>query len=324
MSTATPERITVDPRDARQRLDRYLAARGDWGSRSQVQRLIADGHVRLEGQPAKAGAILRSGQTIEVRAAPPVPTEGVEPEAIPLDILYEDEWLMVINKPAGMVVHPAPGHWRGTVVSALLHHWRAPRPGLDPLRPGIVHRLDKDTSGVLVIAKDSDTLADLATQFRNREVEKQYVACVWGRMRGQSGTITQPIGRNPVHRKRMAIRAAGRAAVTRFAVLRRYEHVTVVRLFPQTGRTHQIRVHLASLGHPVVGDALYGRARQADRRALIARQALHAERITFRHPHSGARVDVAAPLPVDMLALQRLCAPEPAVVPESVGPARTL
>jgi len=306
MTASAVECITVDARDARQRLDRFLAARGTWGSRSQVQRLIAEGYVHLEGQPAKAGTILRSGQRIDVRPAAPPPTAGVEPEAIPLDVLYEDEWLLVINKPAGMVVHPAPGHWRGTLVSALLYHWRAPRPGLDPLRPGIVHRLDKDTSGVLVIAKDADTLAHLATQFRNREVEKQYVACVWGRLRSQSGRIAQPIGRNPVHRKRMAVRAGGRAAVTRFRVLQRGAHLTLLRLFPETGRTHQIRVHLASVGHPIVGDAVYGRAR-VEGRALIARQALHAERIAFRHPRTGGRVDVSAPWPADILAVQRCC-----------------
>jgi 23S rRNA pseudouridine1911/1915/1917 synthase len=300
--------IAVDANGARQRLDRYLTARGGWGSRSQVQRLIAGGHVRLDGRPARAGTILRCGQMIEVQAAPPVPPPtGVEPEAIPVDVLYEDDWLLVINKPAGMVVHPAPGHWRGTLVSALLHRWRVPRPGLDPLRPGIVHRLDKDTSGVLVIAKDADTLAALATQFRARQVEKQYVACVWGRMRDQRGTITGPIGRHRVHRKRMAIRAGGREAVTRFVVLHRSDDVTFVRLFPQTGRTHQIRVHLAALGHPIVGDAVYGRARRRDSQTLIQRHALHAERLAFRHPHSGVRVDVTAPLPEDMLVLQRRC-----------------
>ncbi len=302
------ERLTVDERGARQRLDRYLAAQGKWGARSQVQRLIREGLVRVDGQSAKAGTVLRRGQSIDVHVAPPALPEGIEPEAIPLDVLYEDEWVLVINKPPGLVVHPAPGHWRGTLVSALLHHWRGPRPGLDPLRPGIVHRLDKDTSGVLVIAKDAATLADLGAQFRRREVEKQYVAFVWGRPRRQTGTITEPIGRNPTHRKRMAVRHGGREAVTAFAVCEQLDGVAMLRLFPKTGRTHQIRVHLAAIGHPVVGDAVYGRGRSRDSGLLVPRQALHAERISFRHPRTRARVSFTAPLADDLVALRRRCA----------------
>jgi 23S rRNA pseudouridine1911/1915/1917 synthase len=304
------EQVTVDQRGARQRLDRYLAALGTWGSRAQVQRLIEHGHVRLDGQPAKAGALLRRGQTIAVE--PPAPAAlpaGVEAEEIPLDVLYEDECLLVINKPAGLVVHPAPGHWRGTLVSALLHHWRGPRPGLDPQRPGIVHRLDKDTSGVLVIAKDAATLADLGAQFRTRGVEKQYVAFVWGRVRRQRGTISEPIGRNPTHRKRMAVRHGGREAITSFEVCAHLEGVTMLRLFPKTGRTHQIRVHLAAIGHPIVGDAVYGRGRTRSSGVLIQRQALHAERITLRHPRTNHRVTFAAPLADDLVALRRRCTP---------------
>ena len=305
----TEEWVTVDQRGARQRLDRYLAALGNWGSRSQVQRLIEEGHVRLDGQPAKAAAVLRRGQTIAVEPAPPAHTAGVEAEEIPLDVLYEDEWLLVINKPPGLVVHPAPGHWAGTLVSALLHHWHGPRPGLDPMRPGIVHRLDKDTSGVLVIAKDAATLADLGTQFRNREVEKQYVAFVWGRLRRLIGTISEPIGRNPTHRKRMAVRQRGREAITSFEVCEHLEGVTMLRLFPKTGRTHQLRVHLAAIGHPIVGDALYGRDRTRPAGPLIQRQALHAERLTFRHPHSGLSMSFVAPLAADLVALRRRCSP---------------
>jgi 23S rRNA pseudouridine1911/1915/1917 synthase len=302
-------RFTVDARGARRRLDRYLAALGTWGSRSQVQRLIEDGNVRLDGQPAKAATLLRFGQTIVVEPTPrPLPA-GVVAESIPLGVLYEDEWLLVINKPPGLVVHPAPGHWSGTLVGALLHHWRGPRPGLDPLRPGIAHRLDKDTSGVLVIAKDAATLADLGRQFRNREVEKQYVAFVWGRLRRPSGTISAPIGRNPTHRKRMAVRQGGREAVTSYEVCEPLEGVTMLRLFPRTGRTHQIRVHLAAIGHPIVGDAVYGRGRVRQSGALIQRQALHAERITFRHPHGGERVTFVAPLADDLVVLRRRCAP---------------
>ena len=302
-------RLTVDARSARQRLDRYLAAQGAWGSRSQVQRLIAEGAVRVDGQPVKAGTVLRSGQTIDVQSSPsPGVPAGVEAEAIALAVLYEDEWLLIIDKPAGLVVHPAPGHWRGTLVSALLHHWRGPRPGLDPLRPGIVHRLDKDTSGVLIIAKDAATLAALGAQFRRREIEKQYLAFVWGRVRSQRGTISEPIGRNPVHRKRMAVRRGGREALTAYEVVERYDEVTLVRLFPKTGRTHQIRVHLAAIGHPIVGDAVYGRSRVQSGRVLLSRQALHAARIVFTHPHTGARVAFTAPLPADLAALRESCA----------------
>jgi 23S rRNA pseudouridine1911/1915/1917 synthase len=301
------EHVTVDERGARQRLDRYLATLGRWGSRSQVQRLIESGRVRLDGHAAKAGAVLRRGQTIAVEPGPPPLAAGVEAEEIPLEVLYEDQWLLVINKPAGLVVHPAPGHWRGTLVSALLYHWRGPRPGLDPMRPGIVHRLDKDTSGALVIAKDPTTLADLGTQFRTREVEKQYIAFVWGRLRRQSGTIAEPIGRNPTHRKRMAVRHGGREAITSFEVCEYLDGVTMLRLFPKTGRTHQIRVHLAAIGHPIVGDAVYGRGRVRASGASIQRQALHAERIAFRHPHTGSRLSVAAPLPADLVALRQRC-----------------
>jgi 23S rRNA pseudouridine1911/1915/1917 synthase len=298
------ERIAVDAGGAQQRLDRYLAARGKWGSRSHVQRLIAAGLVRLDGQSVKPGAVLRYGQIIEIHDVAPALPPGIEPEPIPLVVLHEDDWLLVINKPPGMVVHPAPGHWRGTLVNALLHHWQGARPGLDPLRPGIVHRLDKDTSGVLVIAKDAATLADIGAQFRKREVDKQYLAFVWGRLRNQTGTITEPIGRNPVHRKRMAVRRTGREAVTSFEVVERFPNATLVRLFPKTGRTHQIRVHLAAIGHPIVGDAVYGGTRS--RQLRVPRQALHAEKISFRHPRTGTRVSFMAPLAQDLVAVRHL------------------
>ena len=300
-----PERITVEARGSGERLDRYLAALGRWGSRSQIQRLISDGHIRVQGECVKAGTVLRAGQHIDVEPGPSPLPAGIEAEAIPLDVLYEDRWLLVINKPPGLVVHPAPGHWRGTLVSALLHHWQGPRAGLDPLRPGIVHRLDKDTSGVLLIAKDNDTLAELGRQFRDREVEKQYVAAVAGRVARASGTIAAPIGRNPVHRKRMAIRQGGREALTTFEVIERFADLTFVRLHPKTGRTHQLRVHLAAIGHPVVGDAVYGRQRTGQRG--MRRQALHAERLRFRHPHSGEWMTVTAPWPADLVMLKQQC-----------------
>ncbi|MFN8626536.1 MAG: RluA family pseudouridine synthase [Candidatus Binatia bacterium] len=306
MTDGTWVTLRVDARGAGRRLDRYLAALGTWGSRSQVQKLIAAGGVRLDGHHPKAGVPLHAGQAIEARTAAPAVAVGVEPEAIALDILYEDERLLVINKPAGMVVHPAPGNWRGTLVAALLHHWHGPRPGLDPSRPGIVHRLDKGTSGVLVIAKDAAALAALGQQFRRREVHKQYLAWVWGRVRRQRGTIAEPIGRNPVHRMRMAVRRDGREAETAFEVLERSTDVTLLRLYPRTGRTHQIRVHLASIGHPIVGDAVYG-GKRSTAAVRIARQALHAELIEFCHPGSGRRLRFSAPLPPDLVALRTHC-----------------
>jgi len=300
-----PARIMIDGRGNRQRIDRYLAEQQTWGSRAQVQRLIAAGLVLVDDLPAKPGTLLRLGQVVSVAAAPPAPPPAVEAEDIPLAVLYEDAWLLAIDKPPGLVVHPAPGHWRGTLVSALLHHWRGTPAGLDPQRPGIVHRLDKDTSGVLVIAKDPATLAALGSQFRAREVEKEYVAFVWGRVRSQAGVIDEPIGRHRTERKRMTIRRGGREAVTAYRVVERFDAVTVLRLFPKTGRTHQLRVHVAAIGHPIVGDAVYGRGRGRAAEDLLPRQALHAARLTVRHPVTGDRVSFEAPLAPDLVELRR-------------------
>jgi 23S rRNA pseudouridine1911/1915/1917 synthase len=300
-----PDVIVVDARGRNQRLDRYLAAAERWGSRAQVQRMIAAGNVEVDGRPARPSQVVRPGQTIQITGLPAIAAAaGVEPEDIPLDVIYEDDALLVINKPAGLVVHPAAGNWRGTLVSALLHHWGGSLPGLDPLRPGLVHRLDKDTSGVIVVAKDAATLADLGRQFRRREVEKRYVALVWGRLRQPRGTVNSPIGRNPVQRKRMAVRPGGRDAVTDYQVIAQGREVSYVRLFPRTGRTHQIRVHLAALGHPIVGDAVYGGGRRRPE-PLIQRQALHAEAISFTHPKTGERVQFTAPEAPDFSRARR-------------------
>jgi 23S rRNA pseudouridine1911/1915/1917 synthase len=290
----------ITPHQAGERLDRFLTAQGDLGTRSQVQRLIADAAVLVNARAVKAGTILRAGDQVaaERRAAPSI---GVEPEAIALDVLYEDEVLLAINKPPGLVVHPAPGHWRGTLVSALLHRWPSANRGLDPDRLGIVHRLDKDTSGVLLIARTAEALNELGRQFRSRTVHKQYLALAWGAPRLPRGVIDEPIGRHPVHRKRMAIRANGRAARTRYEVRERFARASLLRAFPETGRTHQIRVHLAALGCPVVADPVYARPR-ADTPGGMTRQALHAERIEFAHPGSGAALRIEAPLPADFLA----------------------
>ena len=297
-----PEQLTwvVGAEAAGMRLDRYLAERGVLGTRSQVHHLIAAGQVRVGDRPVKPGTTLRAGERIVVQRAVPSPTR-VEPAAIALDVLHEDDALLAINKPAGLVVHPAPGHWQGTLVSALLHRWPTLPPGIDPARLGIVHRLDKDTSGVLLIAKTAAALAELARQFHDREIDKQYLALVWGVPRAARGTIREPIGRHPVHRQRMAVRPRGRASITRYEVVERWPDVALVRAFPYTGRTHQIRVHLAALGHPIVADPLYARGRK--RGALpIARQALHAETIHFRHPATAQRMHITAPLAADFAA----------------------
>lgn len=301
--------IRVSLENAGLRLDRFLTARGDLGSRSQVQRLIEAGRVRLNGEVVKAGASLRRGDTISIEPEEETSraSASTRPEAedIALDILHEDDDMLVLNKPAGLVVHPAPGHWRGTLVSALLHHWRGPRPGLDELRPGIVHRLDRDTSGVLVIGKTPEVVARLAAQFKAREVEKEYAAIVWRCPRPRRGVIDKPIGRHPRQRQRMSIRAAGRRAVTHYEVVDDFGDVSLLRLGLETGRTHQLRVHLADLGHPIVGDGVYGRARNVADAMLrdFPRQALHAARLELTHPVSGARMRFEAPMPPDFDAL---------------------
>jgi 23S rRNA pseudouridine1911/1915/1917 synthase len=283
--------------DAGVRLDHFLTARAVLGTRSQIQRLLAAGGVLVNGRRVKAGTMLRRGDRVvaEGMASPPI---HAAPEPIALDVLYEDEALLAINKPPGLVVHPAPGHWQGTLVSALLHRWTNPSEDLDPARLGIVHRLDKDTSGVLLIARTAAALVDLGRQFRAREVRKQYLALVWGAPRLPRGVVDAPIGRHPVQRKRMAVQARGRVARTRYEVCERFAEVSLLRAYPETGRTHQIRVHFASLGCPIVADALYARPRVTSAVA-IARQALHAESIEFRHPRSGAPLCLEAPLAAD-------------------------
>lgn len=294
---------TVSADEARTRLDRFLAGRRELGTRSQVQRLVAARRVQVDGRVAKAAVLLRLGQVVRVER-PPATLPSLRPQAIDLDVLYEDDFLLVVDKPAGLVVHPAPGHADDTLVNALLHRWGRVVPGFEPSRLGIVHRLDKDTSGVLVVAKDPTTLERLGAQFSRRQVEKQYAALVHGRVRYAKGEIREPIRRHPVERKRMAVRAGGRSAVTRYEVVRRFRDVTFVRVYPETGRTHQIRVHLASIGHPIVADATYGRSRRT--RLPIRRQALHAERLRLQHPRLDRAVTVSAPLPADFAAALEL------------------
>lgn len=312
--------FTVSPSDAGQRLDRFLTALSSLGTRSHIKVLIEAGRVTVNGWKRKAGYLLRAREVIEVipLAEPPaVPL----PQDIPLDILYEDACLAVINKPAGMVVHPAPGRWEGTVVNALLSRWQGHEMGGGPLRPGIVHRLDKETSGALVVAKDLKTLEALARQFQERKVGKTYLAVVIGRFGQKEGRIVLPVGRHSLDRKKMSVRSPrGREAVSRYQVIEERSGVTVVRLFPETGRTHQLRVHLAAIGHPVVGDKLYGSVKALraipDARLQTAvrafpRHALHAELVRFVHPLSGAVVEVQAPLPADLTSLVTTLREEP-------------
>lgn len=306
MSTQPEEyEWVVGEQDAGTRLDRFLSHRGDLGTRSRIQRWIEAGAVRVDGRIQKAGTRLRSGQRVTARHIPERITDLPEPEPLDLDVLYEDDAILVVNKPAGLVVHPAAGHPKGTLVNALLHRWRDLPVHPDGHRCGIVHRLDKNTSGALIVAKTGEALERLCAQFQHRQIKKEYLALVWGRPRQRVGCIEAPIARHPVHRKKMAVRPRGRQAVTRYSVLKEFADVSLLRVRPETGRTHQIRVHLASLGHPIVGDIDYARKR-AGRAQIIARQALHAARVSLRHPTSGEWVTVRAPLPPDFVRAMEL------------------
>lgn len=298
------------------RLDAFVAGRGLGLTRSQVERLARSGRVRVEGRAARPGRRLSAGELVEV-GLPPRESGGPVPEAIPLDILFEDDHVVVVNKPRGMVVHPGAGRTRGTLVNAMLGRGQALAPGGGAHRPGIVHRLDRDTSGLLVVAKTEEAYADLSQQVRRRELERHYLALVWGSVREDRLLIEIPIGRHVRDRKRMAaVPRPGegrrvRSAATDVRVLERLGVMTLVEARLGTGRTHQIRVHLAHQGHPVVGDVVYGvrRARQgkagldaetlAKVRALSG-QGLHAQMLRFRHPVGGQELSFSAPLPKDM------------------------
>jgi len=293
----------VGPEHAGKRLDAVLARLEPSLSRAQVQRLIDAGEVRVSGERAKPAHKLRAGERIEGAVPAPVET-AVTGEALPLAILYEDADVVVIDKPAGMVVHPAPGHASGTLVNALLHHCVDLSGVGGELRPGIVHRLDKDTSGVLVVAKHDRAHRALAAQWKGHGIEREYLAIVRGAPREASGTVDAPIGRHPVDRKRMSTATRrGRAAVTHWRVERRLRDATLLRVRLETGRTHQIRVHLASIGLPVLGDPVYGRGRGPREAADLGRQALHAALLGFAHPTSGAKLRFEAPLPAELVAL---------------------
>ncbi|MFL6549877.1 MAG: 23S rRNA pseudouridine(1911/1915/1917) synthase RluD [Povalibacter sp.] len=292
------------------RLDAVIAGALAEVSRAQVQRLIEDGHVSVGGAVATKSLRVRQGDAIEVVVPAPEPLELL-PEPIPLVVLYEDSELIVIDKPAGLVVHPAAGHARGTLVNALLHHCKDLAGIGGVLRPGIVHRLDKDTSGLLVVARTLEAHTALVRALEVHEVEREYEAVCLGVMTA-GGTVDAPIGRHPVDRLRQAVREDGRESVTHYRVVHRYRGHTHVRLNLETGRTHQIRVHMAHIHYPLVGDRVYGGrlllpkgATQELIEALRAfhRQALHAARLAFAHPISGKPVEAKAPVPADMQSL---------------------
>ena len=282
----------VEARD--QRLDVYLAEREPKLTRSQLKRLVVEGNVLLNGAFPKAGSRVRPGDLVAVTVPGPRPT-GLVPEDIPLEVVYQDGEMLVVDKPAGLTVHPAPGHPSGTLVNALL----ALCPDLKgiggELRPGIVHRLDKDTSGLMMVAKSGPAHSSLSEQIKVRAVRKGYTAMVLGSVALDEGRIDVPIGRDPRNRKRMAAVSGGRDAVTTYQVVRRYGRHTLLGVFPETGRTHQIRVHLAHVGHPLLGDSVYG-----GRSKLLPRQFLHAHLLGMRHPSSGEYLEFRSNLPEDL------------------------
>ena len=294
----------VTAEESGMRVDVFLARRmPDW-SRSQIQRLIRAGLVTIGTQVArKAGEEVEAGERIRVRAE--AREVRAAPEALPLSIVYEDADLVVVNKAAGMVVHLGAGVKSGTLVNALLHHIGSLSGAGGELRPGIVHRLDKMTSGLVIVAKNDFAHRALAAQFKGRDVHKTYTVLVHGRVAKDAGEIAAPVGRDPVRRIRMKVGGIRpREALTRYRVLRRFPHFTLLEAEPRTGRTHQIRVHFSSLGHPVVGDTLYGapgKLKIAGREEkTLARNFLHASAIEFRHPRTGALVSLRAPLPVEL------------------------
>ncbi len=279
------------------RLDAFLVSHLPAHSRSQLKGLIESGFITVDGALAKPALRVRRGQRIEITIPPPPPAEIV-PEALPLDVIFEDDQLLVVNKPPGLVVHPGAGRPGGTLANAVLA--RVPQmAGVGgALRPGIVHRLDKDTSGLLMVAKTPGAFRALQSQVAARTVSRAYVALIDGVLARDEGTVDAPIGRHPHHRTRMAVVRRGRAAVTRYRVRERFAHHTLVEVQLVTGRTHQIRVHFAHLGYPVAGDSVYGQADDLG----IGRQALHAFRLKFTHPTSGRTLEFEAPLPADLSA----------------------
>lgn len=290
--------IMVEAENAGERLDSFLARHLGGMSRSQVQKLIRENRVLVNRKMPRQSYMLREGDCLEVSVPPPQEVETV-PEPIPLEVVFEDENLLVVNKPRGMVVHPAPGHQRGTLVNALLHYCRDLSGIGGELRPGIVHRLDKDTSGLLVVAKGDATHRELSRQLKERTIKREYLVLVWGVPRKKLFKVSAPLARHPRHRKKMAVVEGGRGAETVFRVLARPGRISLLKARLGTGRTHQVRVHLSYVGHPVVGDPLYGGITPELQKMKWTGQALHARRLTFIHPRTGERLSFVAPLPED-------------------------
>ena len=305
--------ILVNEGDAGERVDSFLARHIDGWSRARLQRLIEDGDVLVNGNTVKTSYKLRANDQLEIELTPAL-SSNFTPENIPIEIVYEDEDLIVVNKPAGMVVHPAAGISSGTLANALAFHFEELSTRGGAVRPGIVHRLDKGTSGLLVVAKTETAHETLADQFRAREVFKSYVALVHGQLEKRNGQIDQPIARDPRNRTRMAIVRGGRPALSLFRIREAYDRFTLLDVELKTGRTHQIRVHLAWLKHPVVGDEVYGGGRDKtvphpETRSAIGklhRQFLHAEQLGFRHPRTGEQLRFTSPLPAELLNLLEL------------------
>lgn len=304
--------LTAEQYDRGKRLDAFLHERLPEYSRSRLQSWIKEGTVVLDGKASRASYTLRGGEQVSVTPAIRAPLKA-EPENLPLKILYEDPDVVVIDKPAGMVVHAGAGHSQGTLVNALLHHFGVLSSVNGDLRPGIVHRLDRDTSGVLVVARTDRAHQSLAGQFHHRQVEKTYLALVHGRMKQAQGRISAPITRDPVRRTRMSARSrSGRTALTEYRVLEQFARFSLLEVRIKTGRTHQIRVHLSSLGHPIVGDRLYGAPAKPPGLPPLERFFLHAHKLGFRSPSTGDPIRIESPLPPELSAiLDFLPTPDP-------------
>ncbi len=315
MQTDTSDHETlkqiVPPAQAGARLDQFLAQALGW-SRARLQKLLKAGLVTVNGAPQAASHKMRAGEAVTVTVPPPEPSH-LTPEPLALEIIFEDRDLLVLNKPPGLVVHPGAGHRQGTLLNALLHHCPELKEIGEVSRPGLVHRLDKDTSGLLVVAKTSLAHQALVSQFAAREIKKIYLALVWGHLPEPEGRIDKDIGRHPTQRHKMTAHPRrGKAAATRWRVAQEFPGpLTLVELSPETGRTHQLRVHLASEGHPVLGDATYGggvsrltgHPKLQDLKPLVQRQLLHAWRLEVTHPRTGERIRWEAPLPEDFQAV---------------------